>query len=48
MDREMDLGSWHVVPALEEHVFVDDPRALWKKLAPPSVHRAAVQSGHSL
>ncbi len=41
LDREMDRGSWHVVPASDEHVFAKDPRALWKRLTPPRVHRAA-------
>lgn len=48
LDREMERGSWRVVPASDEHVFAKDPRALWKRLTPPSVHRAAVQSGHTL
>ena len=41
LDREMGLGSWHVVPASDEHVFAEDPRALWKRLTPPREHRAA-------
>ena len=44
LDHEMARGSWHVVPASEETVFAEDPRALWKRLTPPRVHRAAVQS----
>ena len=48
LDREMDRGSWHVVPASDEHVFAKDPRALWKRLTPPREHRAATQPGHSL
>ncbi|MGI9247547.1 MAG: YqgE/AlgH family protein [Woeseiaceae bacterium] len=44
LDREMDLGSWHVVPASDEQVFAEDPRALWKRLTPPRVHRAATHS----
>ncbi len=48
LDREMDLGSWQVVPASDEHVFAEDPRALWKRLTPPREHRAAVQSSHTL
>ena len=43
LDREMDLGSWQVVPASDEHVFAEDPRALWKRLTPPREHRAAVR-----
>ncbi len=48
LDREMERGSWRVVPASDEHVFAQEPRALWKKLAPPSVHRAAVKSDRTL
>ncbi len=40
LDREMARGSWHVVPATNEHVFAEDPRALWKRLTPPREHRA--------
>jgi len=47
LDREMDRGSWHVVPATDEYVFAEDPRALWKRLTPPREHRAAMQSSHA-
>ncbi len=40
LDRELARGSWHVVAASEEHVFAEDPRALWKRLTPPREHRA--------
>lgn len=40
LDREMDRGSWHVVPASNEHVFAEDPRALWNRLTPPREYRA--------
>ena len=43
LDREVDIGSWHVVPASEEHVFAEDPRALWERLSPPREHHAAAQ-----
>jgi len=43
LDREMDIGSWHVVPASEEHVFAEDPHALWERLSPPREHHAAAQ-----
>ena len=43
LDREMDRGSWHVVPASDEHVFAEDPRALWEQLTPPLEYRAATQ-----
>lgn len=46
LDREMALGSWHVVPASDETVFADDPRALWKRLTPPREHHAAVPGSH--
>ncbi len=42
LDREMERGSWLVVPASDEHVFATDPRALWKRLSPPREYRAAV------
>ena len=42
LDREMARGSWHVVPALDEYVFADEPRELWKRLTPPREHRAAI------
>ena len=48
LDSEMNRGSWHVVPALDEHVFAEDPRTLWERLTPPRQHRAAVQSSHTL
>lgn len=35
LDREMALGSWHVVAASDGHVFAQDPRALWERLSPP-------------
>ena len=44
LDRELALGSWHVVPASDETVFAEDPRALWQRLTPPREHRAAVPS----
>jgi len=48
LDHEIDRGSWHVVPASDEHVFAEDPRALWKRLTPPREHRAATHSSHTL
>ena len=44
LDREMDIGSWHVVVASDEYVFAEDPRALWKQLSPPREHRAALHT----
>ena len=37
LDGEMARGSWHVVPATDEQVFAEDPRALWERLRPKSV-----------
>jgi putative transcriptional regulator len=34
LDHEIARGSWHVLPATVEHVFAEDPRSLWKRLAP--------------
>jgi putative transcriptional regulator len=42
LDREMALGSWHVVPASDGHVFADDPATLWKRLTPPRQHRVVL------
>ena len=44
LDHEIARGSWHVVPASEDVVFANNPGQLWKQLAPPREHRAAVQS----
>lgn len=43
LDRELARGSWHVVPASDDLVFVPEPHLLWKRLTPPLEHRAAVQ-----
>ena len=45
LDQEMARGSWHVMPASDEHVFAEDPRALWNRLTPPREYRAAVRLG---
>lgn len=42
LDHEIDRGSWHIVPASDEQVFAEDPRALWKRLTPTREHRADV------
>lgn len=47
LDREMERGSWHIVPATDEIVFAEDPRALWKQLTPPRQHRAAIWPDHA-
>lgn len=44
LDHELDRGSWYIVPASDEHIFADDPRALWQTLSPPREHRAVVPS----
>ena len=41
LDREMARGSWHVIPALDEHVFSDDAQRLWERLVPPREHRVS-------
>lgn len=48
LDREMEHGSWHVMPASDETVFAEDPRTLWKRLAPPREYRAAGESSESI
>ena len=48
LDREINRGSWHVVPASDEHVFAEDPRSLWKRLTPPRDYRAASQWSRTL
>ena len=42
LDHEMARGSWHVVQASDETVFVEEPDTLWRRLSPPREHRAAV------
>jgi putative transcriptional regulator len=42
LDSEMARGSWHVVPASDEHVFAEDPHTLWKRLTRPRELRVAV------
>lgn len=45
LDDEMARGSWHVVAATDEHVFTEEPRELWQKLAPPKPQlRVAVRA----
>lgn len=44
LDHEIDRGSWHIVPASDEHVFAEEPRALWKRLTPAREYRAAVRA----
>ena len=42
LDSEMAHGSWHVVPASDEHVFAEDSHTLWKRLTRPRELRVAV------
>jgi len=42
LDQEIARGSWNVVPASHEHVFAEDPGALWDRLSPPAEYRAAI------
>lgn len=42
LEQELRDGSWHVVPATEELVFAAQPERIWRRLAPPVVHRASV------
>ncbi len=43
LDRELARGSWHIVPASADIVFVEDPDALWKRLSPPVEHTAGLR-----
>ena len=40
LDYELARGSWRILPATPEHVFADEPRALWKQLTPAEEQRA--------
>jgi putative transcriptional regulator len=41
LDRELARGSWRVLPASDDLVFVEEPATLWKRLAPAKEQRAA-------
>ena len=43
LDYEVARGSWRIVPATDEFVFSEEPRELWKRLAPVHEQRAAAQ-----
>lgn len=47
LDRELALGSWHVVPATEELVFTDDPEMIWERLTPVREYRANYGDTHN-
>ena len=40
LDYEMARGSWRVLPATNELVFAEEPKTLWKRLAPVQEQRA--------
>lgn len=42
LDNELARGSWRVLPASDELVFAEEPRGLWKRLAPVQEQRAAL------
>ncbi len=48
LDNELARGSWRVLPATDEFVFAEEPRGLWKRLAPPQEQRAAAEARSSL
>ena len=33
LDRELEIGSWHVLPASADIVFAEDPGPIWDRLA---------------
>lgn len=41
LERELQFGSWHVLPATEDAVFTDDPEKIWMRLSPPQHLRAS-------
>lgn len=41
LDYELGRSSWRVMPATDELVFAEEPRDLWKQLAPVQEQRAA-------
>lgn len=43
LERELAIGSWHVVGATEALVFGDEPDELWRRLVPTPVHTASVR-----
>lgn len=38
LDRELERGGWHVVPADLDTIFDDNPANLWERLLPPEAH----------
>ena len=48
LDRELEIGSWHVLPASDDVVFAKDPDLVWKRLAPREDLRTATGSGPAL
>jgi putative transcriptional regulator len=48
LDRELENGSWHVLPASADIVFADDPGLVWKRLAPREDLRTSIEMKNSL
>jgi putative transcriptional regulator len=48
LDRELEIGSWHVVPASADIVFADDPGLVWQRLAPRDDLRTSIEMKNSL
>ena len=48
LDRELAIGSWHVLPASADIVFAKDPSLVWKRLAPRDDLRTSVEMKNSL
>jgi putative transcriptional regulator len=48
LDRELEIGSWHVLPASADIVFADDPGLVWKRLAPREDLRTSIEMKNSL
>ena len=47
LDRELAIGSWHIVAATEAIVFTDDPGGIWRRLLPPTLLRASTDKAES-
>jgi putative transcriptional regulator len=48
LDRELAIGSWHVLPASDDIVFAEDPAQLWRRLAPGEDLRTSIEMNNSL
>ncbi len=47
LDRELAIGSWHIVAATEAIVFADDSGGIWRRLLPPTVLKASTDKAES-